>query len=147
MVSEEPSLEPGIEAMIHGWFSCLEHRPPRACGLDRFLAKPSFQLSLLEGTARTETELHRWLSNLRSACSQLHYRIDGVRVEPLEGSLYGVRFEVVRHALDRTGAPHTVRTENIWLVRATSHAPPVIVQIEERLLLSFPGTGPQIICY
>jgi hypothetical protein len=39
------------------------------------------------------------------------------------------------------------RREHTWIVRSAANATPVILRMEERPLLFFSGTGPQIVCY
>jgi hypothetical protein len=39
------------------------------------------------------------------------------------------------------------RREHSWIIRSGSDAQALILRIEERPLLFFPGTGPQIVCY
>ncbi|MBW1884306.1 MAG: hypothetical protein JRJ58_12300 [Deltaproteobacteria bacterium] len=49
--------------------------------------------------------------------------------------------------MDDEGLPHIARREHVWLVRNVPGAAPVVLRIDERPLLAFPGTGPQIVCY
>jgi hypothetical protein len=70
-----------------------------------------------------------------------------IHVVPVAGDVHRARFEFDRRAIDTSGAPHIARREHTWLVRRTKNDPPVILQIDERPLLAFPGTGPQIVCY
>jgi hypothetical protein len=132
--------------MVHDWFALLEGQTLQSSTLDDFLAEPSFEFSLAEATVRNPSELRAWLSNLRSTYPKLEYRIDAIRVDSLGEGLYQARFELDRRALDEAGAPHIARREHIWLVRAFPGDAPVVLQIDERPLLPFPGTGPQIIC-
>jgi len=132
--------------MVHDWFALLEGQTLESRTLDDFLAAPVFEFSLADRTLRSPSELRAWLSNLRSSYPQLEYRIDAIRVDSIGEGLYQVRFEFDRRSLDKAGAPHIVRRKHIWLVRDLPHDAPVILKIEERPLLPFPGTGPKIIC-
>ncbi len=146
LASSHPGSERRIESMVHDWFALLEGQTLESSTLDDFLAKPSFEFSLAEGTVRSPSEFRAWLSNLRSTYPQIEYRIDAIRVDSVGEGLYQARFELDRRALDKVGAPHIARREHIWLVRDFPGNAPVILQIDERPLLPFPGTGPKIIC-
>ena len=95
----------------------------------------------------TEDALLAWTSNLRATYPQIEYRLDPIRIRAEGQDRYRVRFEFDRHALDEAGLPHVARREHTWIVRSDANATPVILRMEERPLLFFPGTGPQIVCY
>jgi len=132
--------------MVHDWFVLLEGQTLESSTLDDFLARPDFEFSLAEGTVRSPSEFRAWLSKLRSTYPQIEYRVDAIRVDSVGEGLYQARFEFDRRALDEAGAPHIARRKHIWLVRDFPGEAPVILKIDERPLLPFPGTGPQIIC-
>ena len=136
-----------IENLIQSWFAILEDPTAEANALLDLLAQAPFEL-LLDGKAiRDRRGLLEWLSNLRTTYSQIEYRLDSVCIHPEGPGRYRVRFEFDRHALDETGLPHAARREHAWIVQDNAGGTPVILSIEERPLLFFSGTGPQIICY
>ncbi|MBW2361357.1 MAG: hypothetical protein JRG84_10675 [Deltaproteobacteria bacterium] len=139
--------EQRIVALVHDWFAVLEGGSHESRGLDGFVAEPSFELSLIGASVRNLGELESWRSNLRSTHPELEYRLDTIRVALVGEDLQRARFEFERRAVDDGGVPHLARREHSWLVRDVPGEAPVIVRIDERPLLAFQGTGPQIICY
>jgi hypothetical protein len=139
--------ETQIPSLVHDWFGLLETRAPEPSDLERFLAEPPFELTGADGRVLGIPELRERSSELHSTYVQIEHRIDEIRVEPAGDDLYRARFEVERYAVDAEGTPHLARKQASWLVRADAHAPPVILRIDERPILAFPGTGPQVVCY
>jgi hypothetical protein len=141
------NIEERIEAMIHRWFAVLEDPTVEAKILNGLLAEAPFEL-ILDGEAlHDRDELLAWVSNLRATYPQIEHRLDPIRIQPERRDRYRVHFEFDRHALDEAGLPHVARREHIWIVRSDADATPVILKMEERPLLFFPGSGPQIVCY
>ena len=136
-----------IASLVHDWFAALEGGTLESQALDGFMAAPPFELSLIGATVRSLSELDAWHSNLRSTHLQLEYRIDSIVVEPVGEDIHRARFEFERRAVDDGAIPHIARSEHSWLVRVVPGEAPVILRIDERPLLAFPGTGPQIVCY
>ena len=95
---------------------------------------------------RVASLIRAWLADLRSSDPRVEFRIDELRITPLEPGLYRARFELDRRAFDPDGTPHVARWEHTWLVRSGSRDAPAILRIQQRPALSFPGTGPQIVC-
>jgi len=141
------NIEERIEAMIQRWFALLEDPTVEAKTLSGLLAEAPFELVLDGEALRDRGELLAWVSNLRATYSQIEHRLDPIRIQPETRDRYRVRFEFDRYALDEAGLPHVVRREQVWIVRSDASATPVILRIEERPLLYFPGSGPQIVCY
>jgi len=141
------AAERRIVPLIHEWFTALEGRALESHTLGRFMAQPSFELSLIGGPVRSLAELEAWRANLHSTHLELVYRIGSVDVETAGKDLYLARFEFERRATDEIGIPHIARREHTWLVRNVPGETPGILRIDERPLLAFPGTGPQIVCY
>jgi hypothetical protein len=139
--------ETRIQSLVHDWFGLLETRTPEPSGLERFLADPPFGLTGADGRVLGVPELRERFSELHATYVHLEHRIDEIHVEPAGDGLYRARFEVERHAVDAEGTPHLARKQASWLVRADAHAPPVILRIDERPILAFPGTGPKVVCY
>jgi len=157
VVSSHASLVPGVVAsaaaeqrinsLIHEWFAGLEGGILESRTLDRLMAEPSFELSLIGADVQNPAELEAWRANLHATHLDLVYQIGSVEVEPVGEDLHRARFEFERRAVDHGGIPHIARREHVWLVRIVSGESAVILRIDERLLLAFPGTGPQIVCY
>jgi hypothetical protein len=140
-------IEENIKTLIHSWFAVLEDPTVEAKTLNGMLTETPFEL-ILDGEAlRDRGALLVWVSNLRAIYPQIEYSLDPIRIHAEGRDRYRVRFEFDRHALDGAGLPHVARREHTWIVRSDSSAKPVILKIEERPLLFFPGTGPQIVCY
>jgi hypothetical protein len=136
-----------IEALVERWFELLEDPNAEARGLTALLSEAPFEL-LLEGEALHDRgALIAWLSRFRAAYSQIEHRLDPIRIQAEGRDRYRIHFEFDRHAFDQSGLLHLARREHSWIVRDDSSAVPVILSIEERPLLFFPGTGPQIVCY
>lgn len=146
-VSAPDAAEQRIDSLIHDWFAVLEGGTLESRNLDGFMAEPSFELSLMGTSIRSLAELEAWRSDLLSTRFQLVYRVDSISVESVGEDLHRARFEFERRAVDSGGTPHIARSEHTWLVRGVPGRAPVIVRIDERPLLAFPGTGPQIVCY
>ncbi len=141
-------MEQRIVALVRDWFAVLESEDPEAGKLERFLARSSFELSLVgEETLETPVELEAWRANLHSTHPRLEYRLDPIAVELVDSGLFRAHFELERRAVDSEGIPHIARREHDWLVRDVPGGAPVILRIDERPLLAFPGTGPQVVCY
>ncbi len=145
--SARPGAEQRVDSLVHDWFALLEGATLESGSLDGFVAEPTFELSLIGASIRTLVELEAWRSNLRLSHPQLEYRIDSIDVQPVREDLHRARFEFERQAVDEGGISHIARREHAWLVRDVPGETPVILRIDERPLLAFQGTGPQIICY
>jgi hypothetical protein len=139
--------EQRIVALVRDWFAALEVEPLESPALDGFLAEPFFELLLIGASVRSLGEFEAWRSHLSATHRQRVYRIDSIHVEPAGENTYRARFEFERRAVDDGGFPHIAHREHTWLVRDVPGEAPVILRIDERPLLAFPGTGPQIVCY
>jgi hypothetical protein len=147
LASSESALEPRVGSRVHGWFALLESQPPAAVRSEDLLPEPSFELARADETLRDPGELRSWLSSLRTHNAQVQYQVGTIRLGSGGEDLVEARFEFTREALDETGTPHIARRGHTWLLRDLAGEPLRILRIEERPLLSFPGTGPQIVCY
>jgi len=141
------TTESRIENLIHDWFAVLEDPTADASHLNRLLAGATFELSLDGRSLRNTGALLAWVSRLRATYPQIEYRIDSIRIDADGPDRYRVRFEFDRHALDAAGHPHVARREHTWIVQDNPDLSPVILEIEERPLLFFPGSGPRVVCY
>ena len=140
-------LEERIKTLIHSWFAVLEDPSAEKETLSGLLAETSFELLLDGEVLRDRDTLLAWASNLRTTYPQIEYRLDPIRIQAEGRDRYRARFEFDRHALDEAGLPHVARREHTWIVQSDANATPVILKMEERPLLFFPGTGPQVVCY
>jgi len=145
----DPSVEmtARIKSLIESWFSILEDPAAEAKTLGDLLERESFELLLDGKPLHNRSELREWLSNHRATFKRIEYRIDSIDIHPERMGRYRVRFEFDRHAFDEVGFAHVARREQTWIVQDDADETPVILSIEERQLLFFSGTGPQIICY
>ena len=143
----ESGSEPRIVSAVQDWFALLESQPPAAFSPSDLLPEASFELTLADGKVRSRSGLRAWLFDLRTGHRQVEYRIGAIRVDSAGEGLYEAHFEFDRQAVDEAGAPHIARREHAWLVQAIPRDAPRILRIDERPLLPFPGTGPQIVCY
>lgn len=107
----------------------------------------SFEFSLTGGSVSGAEEPQAWVSELRSAYPHVEYQLDALRTESLDGGTYRAQFELNRRAIDEDGVPHVARRMQTWTIRDVPGARPAVLSIDEERLLSFPGTGPQIVCY
>jgi hypothetical protein len=140
-------IEERIETLIHRWFAVIKDPSVEAKTLTDLLAEAPFELVLNGEALRDRGALLAWVSNLRATYPQIEYRLDSIRIQAEGRDRYRVRFEFDRHALDEAGLPHVARREHTWIVWSDANATPVILRMEERSLLFFPGSGPQIVCY
>ena len=141
------NIEAHIESLIQSWFAVLEDPTAEAKTLYGLLAEAPFEL-LFDGKAlHDRAALLAWVSSLRATYPQIEYRLDPIRIHSEGPDRYRVRFEFDRHALDDAGLPHAARREHTWIVQNNASETPVILRIEERPLLFFSGTGPQVVCY
>lgn len=141
------AAEQHIASLVHDWFDALEAGSVESRTLGRFMAEPSFDLSLIGGSVRNLSELDTWCAHLHSTHYELAYQIGLVDVETVGQDLHRARFQLDRRSVDDHGVPHIARREHAWLVRVVPGEAPVILRIDERPLLAFSGTGPQIVCY
>ena len=96
---------------------------------------------------RIEALVHERFDALDSADATVEYRVGPIRIDAAGEDLYEARFEFDRLASDEAGIPHIARREQTWLVRDLSSGTAEILQVDERMLLAYPGTGPQMVCY
>jgi len=139
--------EQRIETLIRDWFASLANPAIDASHLSVFLDKTSFEFRSIDETVRGRSEFLASISAVRESRPHTEYQLDSITIESVEPDLYRARFQFNRHVLDEAGIPHVARRKHIWTVRSESNAAPVILQIEERPSLFFPGTGPQVVCY
>lgn len=140
-------FEARIETLIHRWFAILGNSTVEANALDPLLAEPAFELVLDGAVLHDRSALLAWVSDLRTAYPKIEYQLEPLRIHAEAQDRYRVRFEFDRHAIDDAGLSHVARREHTWIIQRNTHATPVILRIEERPLLFYSGTGPQVICY
>ena len=145
--SAAPGEENSIASLIPQWFASLEAQPSQGWAIETFLAESPLTFSLTQAETSHPEDFADWLSALRSTHPEVEFRLDKLRVVPLDENLVRVRFEFERHAVDAAGLPHLSRREQTWLVRELPGQVPEVLRIKEQRLLAFPGTGPQIVCY
>ncbi len=139
--------EQRVEALIRDWFASLANPAIDPNQSSLFLFETSFEFQSIDEGVRNRSEFLASISNFRESSPQTEYQLDSIKIESVEPDLYRARFQFNRRSLDEAGIPHVARREHIWMVRSESNATPVILQIDERPLLFFPGTGPQVVCY
>jgi hypothetical protein len=140
-------FEARAEMLVHSWFAVLGDPSIEANRLVPLLAESPFDLVMDGAELHDRPALLAWVSELRDTYSKIDYQLDPIRVHVEESDRYRVRFEFDRHALDRAGLSHVIRREHTWIIQGNPNESLVILEIEERPLLFFPGTGPQIVCY
>lgn len=143
---EPADAERSAAALIRDWFARLASDTSDSHAALLQPMEASFELTRPGGTTRDAAEIEAWLGELRSPHPRVEFTIDALRVTPAEAGLYELRFEVDRRADDVQGLSHVARSEHTWFVRMRPGSPPAIARIEARPVLSFPGTGPRIIC-
>jgi hypothetical protein len=143
---EPADAERAGAALIRNWFGQLASGTSDARAALLRPMEPSFELVLQGGTTRNPDEIAAWLDELRSPLARVEFTVEALRVTPAEAGLYELRFEVDRRGDDAQGVSHVARSEHTWFVRMPPGSPPAIARIEARPTLSFPGTGPRIIC-
>ena len=143
---EPVAAERDFAALIRDWFDQLESGTSDARAALLRPMEASFEVALPGGATRNPAAIQSWLDELRSPHPHVEFTIGALRVTPTEAGLYELRFEVDRRADDAQGVAHVSRREHTWIVRMLPGLPPAIARIEERPTLSFPGTGPRIIC-
>jgi hypothetical protein len=139
--------EQRVETLIRDWFASLENPAIDSNQLSIDLFETSFEFQSIDEGVRNRSEFLASISDLRASRPHTEYQLDSIKIESVEPDLYRARFQFNRRSLDEAGIPHVARREHIWMVRSESNATPVILQIDERPLLFFPGTGPQVVCY
>ena len=96
---------------------------------------------------RIEALVRDRFAQLDATDAEVEYQVGPIRIDPAGEGLYEARFEFDRLATDEAGIPHIARREQAWLVRDHSDGTLEKLRVDERKLLAFPGTGPQIVCY
>jgi hypothetical protein len=145
--AEPPAPEHHVASMIRAWFSSLEGQSPESVALERFLVESPLGFRLGVGGGLGANGLGTWVSDLRSPYPQVEYRIGAIRIDDSADGSYRARFEVDRRAVDSDGVPHVARSAHRWVVAGFQGAVPTVTRIDHEPLLSFPGTGPQVVCY
>ena len=146
---EDPSrkIESRIESLIRRWLGILEDPGAVAKALSDLPIEAPFELFLEGEVLHDRDALLAWVSKFRAAHPKIEHRLVSIRIQAGGRDLHRVRFEFDRHTFDDAELPHVARREHTWIVRSDANAAPVILKIEERPLLFFTGTGPQIVCY
>jgi hypothetical protein len=149
--AEEPPAREGSEhhiaSLIRAWFSSLEEQTREAVATDRFLLESPLHFGLDAAGDPGSDGLRAWVSDLRSRYPRVEYRVGAIRIDDVGDGSHRARFEVDRRALDAQGASHVARGSHTWIVAEPPGAAPAVLRVEHEPLLSFPGTGPQIVCY
>jgi hypothetical protein len=136
-----------VASLIRAWFSSLEGQSPESVATNRTLVESPLRFQLGAGGVPDANGLRAWVFDLRSPYPQVEYRIGAIRIDDVGGDSHRVRFEVDRRAVDADGVPHVARSAHSWVVARSPGAAPAVVRIDHEPLLSFPGTGPQVVCY
>jgi hypothetical protein len=93
---------------------------------------------------RIEAMIHRWFAVLEDPTVEAKI-LNGLLAEaPFELILDG---EALRDRGELLAWVSNLRATYSQIVRSDADATPVILRMEERPLLFFPGSGPQIVCY
>jgi len=143
--SQSPAVR--IEALVERWFALLEDPSSEPMALNELLPAAPFELLLDGERLHDPAGLLAWVARLRTSYPRIAYELGPIQIQPEGSNLYRVHFEFDRRASDAAGLPHVARREQTWIVDGDASAPPVILSIEERPLLFYSGTGPQIVCY
>ena len=146
-ISDPAASNEHLESAIRSWFSLIEESAPGTGSFDRAPSELPLRFALNEVESLALTEYREFVSRLRSPFPIVEFEINKLRSNPLEENSTRVRFEIERKAVDKDGFPHVMRSAQTWIIRDKTETSPVVVRIEEDLLIPFPGTGPQIICY
>ncbi len=147
LVDAARNPEARIEALVERWFTLLEDPSSEPKALNDLLPATPFEL-LLDGEMLHDRDgLLAWVARLRTSYPRIAYELGPIQIQSQGSDLYRVHFEFDRRASDTAGLPHVARREQTWIVRSDSSQLPVILSIEERPLLFYSGTGPQIVCY
>ena len=146
-MSDPSASNEHIESAIRSWFSLMKESAPGTGPLDGTPNELPLQFALNEVESLASPKYREFVSRLRSPYPIVEFEIDKLRSNPLEGNSIRVRFEIERRAVDEEGFPHVMRSAQTWIIRDKTEMRPVVVRIEESLLIPYPGTGPQIICY
>ena len=133
--------------MVERWFALLENPSAEPETLNDLLAKSPFDLRLEGELLRDRDGLVAWVARLRAIYPQIAYALGPIQIQSEASDRYRVQLEFDRHASDAAGLPHVARREQTWVVRSDTNGTSVILSIEEKPLLFYSGTGPQIVCY
>jgi hypothetical protein len=138
-----------MESQIERWFSVLAESPPDLAGEARPRGQSALEFALVEeeGEDAAPADLRAWLLDLRSPHPRVQFELHHMSATRVGDRLHRFRFEVERKAVDAEGLPHVARSQQTWLIHERVASPPAVLRAESVPLLSFPGTGPQIVCY
>jgi hypothetical protein len=139
--------ESRIASLVTRWFASLAARDRAGFTPRGFLAESPLGFALAATSDPGPDDLAAWLDELRSPHPHVEFRIDALLLDVVDGSTVRASFTLLRRARDAAGLPHVARSEQTWLIRDSAAEVPVVLRIEERRLLAFPGTGPQMVCY
>ena len=145
--SESAAAERRIGSLVTDWFARLaSDTRDRRAALKRPL-EASFELARAGVSTQDAAGIDAWLDELRSLHPRVEFAGAALRSRSTaEPSLYEAHFAVERRAIDEQGLPRLASREQRWLVRLVPGAEPAISRIEDQPTLSFPGTGPRIVC-
>ena len=136
-----------VASLIRAWFSSLEGQSAESVATAVFPVESPLVFHADVGGDPGVNGLRAWIADLRSPYPQVAYRIGAIRIDDAGDGAHRARFELDRRAVDADGIPHVARSAHRWTVAAPPDAPPVVFRIDQEPLLSFPGTGPQVVCY
>jgi len=143
--SDDPSHR--VESLVRDWYALLARQPVESCAVDDLVKEAPVVFSLAGGSVSGPDALQAWVSELRSAYPQVDYQLEVVRIDFLDDGTCRATFELNRRALDADKMSHIARRKQTWTIRGIDQIKPEVLRIDEQRLLSFPGTGPQIVCY
>ncbi len=135
-----------IESRIRDWFHELAAAPAQQRSLAALELGSSLEISVADTAGRRTDDVAIWLEELRPSSARVEYAIDSIRITLEPGGLYRARFEVERRAHFADRSIHVARFDQTWRLRFSADGVPSVVQIDQRLALPFPGTGPRIVC-
>jgi hypothetical protein len=136
-----------VETLIRDWFASLANPAIDSKQLSGFLSETLFEFRSVDQGVRGRSEFLASISKFRASRPHTEYELDSIKIESVKPGLYRARFEFSTRALDEEGITHVARREHVWMVRSRSNETPKVLRIDERPLLAFSGTGPQIVCY
>ena len=136
-----------VESTLEGWYGSLAGAPAERDAVTPLLRTPDLEFTKASGDGSREAAMQDWITELRSDLPQVAFALSNFHIDEGPDDSYRAHFELDRRGADREGYEHVMRREQSWRIRQSAEGTVYVLAIEEKPLLVFPGSGPQIVCY
>jgi hypothetical protein len=136
-----------VESTLRNWYESLAEASTQRDAVTPLLRTHDLAFRPESGDERSEAAIESWIMELRSDLPQVAFALSKTHIDEGPDGSYRAHFELDRRGFDREGNEHVMRREQSWRFRQAAGGTLYVLAIEEKPLLVFPGSGPQIVCY